>query len=250
MKIFCLSDPHLGFGVDKPMHVFGDIWRDHASKIEKAWRNSVGPSDLVIIPGDISWASNTTNLKPDMDFLGSLPGRILLGKGNHEMWWPKSHAKAASLMPPNTRLLDSTHPFIEGELAIVGTRMWDNPALSFVKWIQFNPGTSAKDLMDEEDEAARDKIFARELQRLDAALASLGNAKVRIAAIHYPPTTPDFIPTVVTEKLSAARVQHCVFGHIHSLKPGTVLSGPLDGVQYHLCAVDHINFTPRMILEI
>jgi predicted phosphohydrolase len=71
-----------------------------------------------------------------------------------------------------------------------------------------------------------------------------------VAALHYPPTTPNFEKTVVTEKLTAAGIQHCVFGHIHSMKEGTVFEGTLDGVSYHCCSCDYINFDPVLITEI
>lgn len=248
MKIWCLSDPHLGFGVNKPMDIYGDHWTNHPAKIRDGWRANVSDEDLVIVPGDISWASTPEQLAPDMDFFASLPGTILFGKGNHENWW-QSSGKASKLISPNGRLLDASRPHRDGDLAIVGTRMWDNPELRFAPFIAFNEGTTERDLY-EDDIEQRQKVFTRELGRLDRALHDLGDAPVRIAALHYPPTTPEFVPTVVTEKLEAAGVQHCVFGHIHSLKPEVNFFGELNGVHYHNCAVDHIDFTPRFICEV
>ena len=37
MRIWGISDLHLSFSTDKPMHVFGDHWIDHATKMATAW---------------------------------------------------------------------------------------------------------------------------------------------------------------------------------------------------------------------
>ena len=41
MKIFALSDLHLGEGLDKAMDKFGDEWKNHAEKIKdnNAWNS-------------------------------------------------------------------------------------------------------------------------------------------------------------------------------------------------------------------
>lgn len=247
MKIFCLSDPHLAFSVNKPMDIYGDQWKDHPEKIKKNWEAKVTDEDLVIVPGDISWASNAEQVKADMDFFESLPGHILFGKGNHENWW-NGYSKASQIISNNATLLDASNPYITDSFSIVGTRMWDNTKLSFIDWIQLNEGSSIDDLAPRDNTEAN-RIFERELTRLDRCLEQLGDAKNRIVALHYPPTTPDMVKTVVTKKLSDAGVQHCVFGHIHSMKPDTVFNGLVDGVHYHCCSCDYIDFDPVLITE-
>ena len=56
MKVFALSDLHLSFGSDKPMDIFGAHWEDHPARIREAWERSVSADDVVLVPGDISWA--------------------------------------------------------------------------------------------------------------------------------------------------------------------------------------------------
>ena len=57
MKIFAIGDLHLsfGYGVEKPMDIFGDLWQDHTFRLEKLWKETVSQEDIVIICGDISW---------------------------------------------------------------------------------------------------------------------------------------------------------------------------------------------------
>ena len=56
MAIYAIGDLHLPGGQEKPMDVFGSHWDDHVSRIVSQWNRIVSPDDLVLIPGDISWA--------------------------------------------------------------------------------------------------------------------------------------------------------------------------------------------------
>ncbi|MEM7166702.1 MAG: metallophosphoesterase, partial [Planctomycetota bacterium] len=92
VKIFALSDPHLALGTPgKTMDVFGDHWREHHRTIEREWKQIVTDDDLVLVPGDISWAMKVPGAQPDLNFLGRLPGRKVLLKGNHDYWWASAN---------------------------------------------------------------------------------------------------------------------------------------------------------------
>ena len=56
MSLFAIGDLHLPGGQDKPMSVFGPQWHGHFFRISESWRDQVGETDTVLIPGDISWA--------------------------------------------------------------------------------------------------------------------------------------------------------------------------------------------------
>jgi len=73
VRIFAISDLHLSFQVDKPMDVFGPAWQSHPERIREAWLDSVGQEDVVLIPGDISWAMRLNEAVEDFTFLGALP---------------------------------------------------------------------------------------------------------------------------------------------------------------------------------
>ena len=87
MSIFAIADLHLSFNTDKPMNVFGDNWQNHEEKIKQSWLNKVTDNDLVLLPGDFSWAMCLEEAKADFEFLSKLPGKKLLLKGNHDYWW-------------------------------------------------------------------------------------------------------------------------------------------------------------------
>ena len=87
MSIFVIADLHLSFGVNKPMDIFGSNWERHEEKIAKSWKGKVKEEDLVLLPGDFSWAMKLEDTQKDFEYLNSLPGKKLLLKGNHDYWW-------------------------------------------------------------------------------------------------------------------------------------------------------------------
>lgn len=87
MKVFAISDLHLSFASPKPMDKFGEEWKNHYEKVEKCWREVVIDSDIVLIPGDLSWALRYEDAVPDLKFVANLPGEKVVIKGNHDYWW-------------------------------------------------------------------------------------------------------------------------------------------------------------------
>ena len=87
MSLFSIADLHLSLSVNKPMDKFGSRWTNYTEKIEQRWRAVVGKDDTVIVPGDISWAIDLDEALADLQFIDSLPGKKILGKGNHDYWW-------------------------------------------------------------------------------------------------------------------------------------------------------------------
>ena len=84
MAIFAISDPHLSLAKPKPMTIFGAQWTDHWERMQENWRACVQPEDLVLIPGDISWAMQLPDAQVDLNAIGALPGQKLLMRGNHD----------------------------------------------------------------------------------------------------------------------------------------------------------------------
>ena len=79
--IHAISDLHLSLSADKPMHIFGSRWQNHADKLKKRWSALVSPEDTVIVPGDISWAMYISEAEEDFRFLDRLNGIKLISKG-------------------------------------------------------------------------------------------------------------------------------------------------------------------------
>ena len=85
MAVYAIADLHLP-AQQKPMDIFGEHWRDHFQRISEDWLGGVKPEDVVLLPGDISWAMRLEEALEDLQSIGRLPGTKLLLRGNHDYW--------------------------------------------------------------------------------------------------------------------------------------------------------------------
>ena len=226
MRVFAIGDLHLSFSCDKPMDVFGGAWDDHVARLARAWRATVSAEDLVLIPGDISWAMHLSEAAADLAFIGGLPGKKALLRGNHDYWW-NSVSQVRAALPAGVCAIQNDALLLDG-VSVGGTRLWTMP----------NAQTSAND----------EKIYARELGRLELSLSRMGEGGVRIAMLHFPPFDEAHGDTAVTALLERYRVQHAVYGHLHGKAHHAAFTGEKNGVQYHFVAGDYLQFCPKQIL--
>lgn len=230
MSLFVLADLHLSLGADKPMDVFPG-WQGYVQKLESNWSKLVGPTDTVVVAGDISWAMKLEDAVADFDFLNRLPGTKLILKGNHDYWWSTKSKIDAFLEQnhfPSIRILHNDAFLAEGK-ALCGTRGW-----------LYNSET-------EEDQ----KIVRREVGRLKASLDAARKKDPqaeRIVFLHYPPVYGNMVCSEILEVLVQEQVQTCYFGHIHGNQASKrAIRGQYHGIKMHLISCDYINFTPVLI---
>jgi len=229
-KVFAIADLHLEGSQNKPMGIFGDHWDNHWDKIKESWISNITDDDIVIIPGDISWAMSLDDAKTDIEELSKLPGNQIFIKGNHDFWW-SSYTKVNNILSEKQHIIQNTAININ-DVVIAGTRGWLCPNSQEYK---------------EKDE----KIYKREAIRLELSLdeaAKLMDEKsTLIGVMHYPPFAVDKHPTLFTEIWERYSPAAVVFGHIHSPMMAKKYEGELNGVEYIMTACDYINFEPLRI---
>ena len=126
MSIYVIADLHLSFKEPKPMHIFGNNWTDHPEKIRKNWLEKVKEEDLVVLPGDFSWAMHLEDTYEDFKYLNSLPGKKLLLKGNHDYWWTTLKKMREFLKKNNFSNIDFIYnnSYMYENTILTGTRGW------------------------------------------------------------------------------------------------------------------------------
>ncbi len=227
MAIYALADLHLSFGTDKPMDVFGEKWENYTQKIQNNWQSIVSDDDLVIIPGDVSWATYIEDAYADFKFINDLPGKKVIIKGNHDYWWT-TLKKMEEFLKENhfetIKILNNTAIAFE-DTAICGTRGW-----------------SIQENNDEFDE----KIIDREKKRLILTLEEGIKLKKErlIVGIHYPPFDRHGEENGFLEIMRNYGVDLCVYGHLHSFAHKNAVEGDWDGINLKLVAADFVDFTP------
>jgi hypothetical protein len=231
MRLFAIGDLHLPGGDDKPMDVFGPQWDRHFLRIQENWQKLIEDEDTVLIPGDISWAMQLEDARADLEAIGSLPGRKIICKGNHDYWW-NSISRVRSILPPSITAVQHSAADL-GEAVACGTRGWLIP-------------TKETPL-----DAQNEKIFLREAERLRLALDAakhMAGERPLVVMMHYPPLLEAETDTLFTSILEEYRVHTVVYGHLHGAGIQIGYNGEHNGIRYHLVSCDSIGFCPKEIL--
>lgn len=239
MSLFTIADLHLSTDgkTNKSMEVFGSRWKDYTVRLEKNWRSVVCDSDTVVIPGDISWALTLEEARCDLHFLDSLPGRKILGKGNHDFWWTtmKKHERffEAEGIRTISFLFNNAHE--TEDFVLAGARGWYNDP----------------DAVKSPNPSDFRKVTAREVGRLKASLdaampLSLASGKEILAFLHFPPVWNGEVSEDIVSLLLSYGVRRAYFGHIHgnyTVPPETLYRG----IRFALVSADYLSFLPRII---
>lgn len=234
MAIYAISDLHLALSIDKPMDVFGGRWSNYMEKLKTNWESVVGPEDFVLVPGDISWATYLEQAVEDFCFIDALPGIKIISKGNHDYWW--------TTMSKLTRFIEerrfSTIRFLHnnsiriGKVVLCGTRGWKCPG-------------------DGDFSAEDEKIYRRELQRLELSLKSTGAGAddTVIVALHYPPFSAKNNSSEFVEIMMRYQVKQCIFGHLHGDSFKSYFMGDSGDIRFQLVSADYLEFKPLRLLQ-
>ncbi len=239
MSVFAIADLHLSTlaSTDKSMEVFGKRWDGYIKRIEANWRRLVSENDTVIIPGDISWALSLEEAESDLKFLEALPGKKIIGKGNHDFWWQtmRKHQAFFERHGINSIFFLFNNAYESEDFIIAGTRGW---------YIE-------EDAKNAPDNADFKKLINRESLRLRASL----NEAVRLkgssnkpiyAFMHFPPFWNEKASGELLSILSEYGVSRVYYGHIH----GNYTVEPMfikDGIELHIVSADYLGFIPKII---
>ena len=228
MALYAIGDLHLCLGAEKPMDIFGGAWIGYMDKL-RSGMSVIGPEDTTVLLGDLSWALDLQQAKADFAWIDQIPGRKIILKGNHDYWWSTA-AKFQKFCQENgfsdMHILNNNH-FEYGGVAICGTRGW---------------------FFEEEKSGEHDeKVFRRELLRLEASLQSAGDLP-KIVFLHYPPKYKGYECPEILELLKRYNVSRCYYGHLHGASHGLAMEGLWDGIDFTLVAADKLMFSPVKVL--
>ncbi|MDR3051634.1 MAG: metallophosphoesterase [Oscillospiraceae bacterium] len=229
MKIFAIGDLHLPGGDDKAMDVFGAHWADHFTRIAADWRARVTPRDVVLVPGDISWAMDLAGALPDLLAIGALPGRKVLLRGNHDYWW-SSLTQVRAALPAGMYALQNDALLLDGRV-FCGTRGWVCPG---------DPPQSEEDA----------RIYRREVLRLDLSLraaARVAPGVAPVALMHFPPCNDKGEPSGFTALLEAYGAAALVYGHLHGAGLKHAAPAVWAGIPFYQVSCDGLGFVLREV---
>ena len=228
MSLYAIGDLHLSFSAEKPMDVFGDKWENHAEKLRQGF-SKLNEDDVCVICGDLSWGMGLEQTREDFLFIHSLPGKKIILKGNHDYWWSTA-SKFEKFCIENgfadLHLLNN-NCYEYGDYAICGTRGW---------------------FFEEERSGQHDeKVFKRELLRLEASLKAAGD-RSKLVFLHYPPRYKGYECAEILKLLETYGVRRCFYGHLHGGSHKLAMEGQWDGVEFRLTSADYLSFQPYPVI--
>lgn len=231
MSIYIIGDLHLSKdpAIDKPMDIFGDSWLNHDDRVEEEWKKLVKEEDTVVIAGDISWGLKLEEAMMDLQWIDSLPGKKVILKGNHDLWW-SGIGKMNKLFDSITFMQNTA--YLVGETAICGSRGWNCPG-------------------SESFQESDTKIYNREVLRLEMSLkdAVSKGAKKIIGVMHYPPTNDKKQPSDFTRLFEEYGVKNVYYGHLHGQDAKRSVALNINGISYRLISLDAVNCVPQLCEE-
>ena len=228
MALYAIGDLHLCLGAPKPMDIFGGNWIGYMDKLAEGL-SVIQPTDTTVLLGDLSWSLSLPEAYADFEWINKIPGKKIILKGNHDYWWSTA-SKFYDFCRRNDFsemfILNNNHYIYEG-YAICGTRGW---------------------FFEEERSGVHDeKIFKRELLRLEASLKAAGEMP-KIVFLHYPPLYKGYTCHEIISLLHEYDVRYCYYGHLHGPSHNLAMEGLHDGIEYRLVSADKLNFKPFCVI--
>ncbi len=229
MALYAIGDLHLCLGAPKPMDIFGGAWVGYMEKLKEGM-TVITPEDTTVLLGDLSWALDLEEAREDFGWISRIPGRKIILKGNHDYWWSTA-SKFTKFCEENgfeNMSVLNNNCFLYGDIALCGTRGW---------------------FFEEDRSGTHDeKVFRRELGRLETSLAAAGERQ-KIVFLHYPPRYKGYECTEILELLKKYDVRQCFYGHLHGPSHALAQEGQWDGISFKLVAADKLQFSPWKVMD-
>ena len=249
MSLYAMGDLHLHFGSQlKPGHpqLRDGAWKRHEEKLRKHCAGLVQPADALVLVGDHSWGRSFDECEPDMRYIMDLPGRKILTRGNHDMFWDAKKTAALNERYAGALEFLQNNYYAYRDYALVGTKgfTFEGPFYldrrgRVVGW-------------DEEKAAHAKKIAARELERLRVSFeaARADGYRKFIMFLHYPPTSILEDESCFTQIAEEYRAEQVVYAHSHGeSRFYDSLLGERNGIRYSLVSGDYLKWKPLKVLD-
>ena len=248
MSLYAIGDLHLHF--QTPLQARAQqterVWRNHEEKLRRNCASLLAPEDTLVLAGDHSWGRDLDECAEDFAYIEALPGRKILLRGNHDMFWDAN--KTARLNEQFAGRL----AFLQGnfyayrDYALVGTKghCFEGP---------FRIDRRGR-IADWDEKAAErsKKLVERELQRLRASFEAAREAGYRkyIVFLHYPPTSILEEESGFTRMAEEYGAEQLIYAHSHGeARFHDSIQGEKNGVLYRLVSGDYLNWRPQKLLD-
>ena len=248
MSLYAIGDLHLHYQsvLKAPNQLHDRVWRKHEEKLLKNCRKMITEEDTLVLVGDHSWGKNLSECEMDLQYIMDLPGRKILTRGNHDMFWDvKKTGQLNALYQPKLTFLEACYETYR-DYALVGTKgfTFEGPFYldrrgGIVGW-------------DEKAEEHARKLVERELLRLRKSfeLAKADGYRKFIMFLHYPPTNILEEKSGFTDMAQEYGAQQVIYAHCHGeSRFHDSIMGNFQGIEYSLVSGDYRKWQPMKVLD-
>lgn len=248
MGLYAIGDLHLHFQSEckAVMQRTERVWRNHTEVFRRSCERLLTAEDTLVLLGDHSWGRSLSRCEQDLQYIMDLPGRKILLRGNHDMFWDVGKtAKLNALYAGKLSFLQGNY-YTYRDYALVGTKgyCFEGP---------FYLDRRGKVMgWDEDAEAKAEKLVQRELVRLresfEAARADGYNRFLMF--LHYPPTSIIERRSPFTDMAEEYGAHQVVYAHSHGeARFHGSIEGSFRSIEYSLVSGDYLRWTPRKLLD-
>ena len=247
MSLYAIGDLHLHFQtpLKAKAQLTERVWKNHEEVFRKNCAALLTPEDTLVLVGDHSWGRSLEECGEDLRYIASLPGRKILLRGNHDMFWDANKTQQLNARYEGLRFLQNNfYPY--RDYALVGTKgycfegpFWLDRRGRILGW-------------DEKEEEHAKKLVEREAERLRCSFEAARAADYRkyIVFLHYPPTSileEDSVFTAMAEEYGAVQL---IYAHCHGeSRFHDSIEGEKNGILYSLVSGDYRRWMPLKLLD-
>ncbi len=248
MSLYAIGDLHLHF--QSPLKARAQmrerVWKDHEERFRRNCAALLTPEDTLVLLGDHSWGRNLEECREDLDYIMALPGRKILLRGNHDMFWDVNKTPQLNERFAGKLAFLQNNYYAYGDYALVGTKghCFEGP---------FYLDRRGRILgWDEEKAEQSEKLVRRELERLRCSFEAAKRDGFRkfILFLHYPPTSILEEESGFTAMAEEYGAEQLVYAHCHGEAHfHDSIEGEKNGVRYSLVSGDARKWLPLKLLD-
>lgn len=248
MALFAIGDLHLHFQSElrAKAQIRDRAWKNHEQKFQRSCMELIGQEDTLVLVGDHSWGRNLQECEQDLQYIMDLPGRKILLRGNHDMFWDAKKTQALNERFDSRLNFLQDNYFAYRDYALVGTKghcfegpFYLNRRGQIIGW-------------DEKNEEHSRKLVQRELERLRLSLEAARTDGFRkyILFLHYPPTSILEDDSPFTRMAEEYGAEQLIYAHSHGENRFyDSIHGEKNGIGYSLVSGDYLRWKPMKVLD-
>ena len=247
MSLYAIGDLHLHYGCElKAKSQLKDpVWVDHEIRLMENCRRVIEDDDTLVLLGDHSWGKDLGECEKDFEYIKSLPGRKILTRGNHDMFWDVNKTEMLNdMFNPDLYFLQGNYETYN-DFALIASKGYCFEGPYYLD----NKGNIVG--YDNDKYEHSKKLIDREAKRLMDSFekAKADGYRKFIMFIHYPVTNVMEKDSVFTRIASEYNVSEVIYAHIHGKhRYNDSIIGKYRGRQYSLVSGDYLNWIPKKIM--